>query len=1360
MLPTSYPRVAPAPEEETDLSVSDRAVAPWFLSRPTRIRGLLVAFAFAASAAPAHAATTGAVFRPDGSAIAAATVRAFAPEASHVLADRVLAGSERPALGTAATDPQGRFSLDLPPGRVVELVVEVAGHLPAIFPVTSGESVGGLVVRMARSPAAGTPKPIRGTVVDATGGAVAGALLLWRERDSGLPAYVARTDERGSYEMPDPTGWAVGVDILHPHFAPLAQWFYENFGAAPLPTRFVLDRGRIFRGTVVDASGKPVAGATVRVGPWRRAQSAADGSFSLRAANEVARILVQHGSSAASGPLEDGVRLALTTLPAVRGRILDGSTRRGIAGAQVTASSRSSMSEVESTSVADANGNFELRDLAPADVILSVSAPGYEFAESYATVGLRGAVAATRDFTGARVGRIRGKVIDANNRPVPAAQVAFFDDSSPLLLHAALRNDANSAVTDADGTFALATAWLGTGEEVRLVAMRPGLPAAKSAAFKIRQGGSATGIVIKMGSGIEVSLAVHDTRGAPLSGVAVAVLAETDDAGFAIAAGMLFQEPTIAFPETGADGTLRLKLQPGAYDLSFGRRGYQPVTRQRVSVAPGMRPIAVVMDRGVAIAGTVQRADGVGIEGVGVVAVGAPDDIATRSDALGHFRLEGLAAGPYQVFLSKPEDAIEEVRDVQAPTESLRVVVSEGLEVAGRVVDEGTNQPVREFVVSSEREIDGVWESLERVTIDLRPGGTFTARGLEPGRVRFQVSALGYLRNTSDEIDVATTTAAPPVEVRLARGTFVSGRVSSSAGEALAAVTVRRESADDTDEGTDWVGSPPVLTGEDGTYRLEGLVPGELALNFSRDGWVPLTRTLQVSPAGARLDVRMTQGARLAGTVRSTDGKPIAEAYVACSGDSDQGTSTDDAGAFALTGLAEGTIALSVMKEGFRLREIENIDVAESARTSLEIVLEPVATGTVVGRVRGLGEDWSVRTVNVSGADGNASGSIDDAGDFRVEEAPAGAVTVEAQLWSARRSRTVATEAEVPAHGEVRVELRLDEGSAVEGRVTRAGEPVANANLRLDRASAGGLGTTSDIEGHYLFDGVEDGTWGVSVSTRDRSQYQTVLEVRGHTVFDIDIEGASVHGRVLDAATGDGVQGATVSLEATDARLRDLLFVPTSRSGVAGRFLMKSVPSGVWTVRAEHRDYGQARATVEVPESGEVQTTLSLEKSDGILVTLIDARSGRAVTGTVVARALDGTVVYDGEPRREGDGVRLPIAAGDYKISVSASGLATQTVLATVPAAGLRLTLTPGGTLVVHSQTGERRLAKLFGADGDEYLRCWCNRIADLWLTGARSKFDNIAAGDYTLAVFAADGERGDYAVTVVEGETVEVFAD
>ena len=53
--------------------------------------------------------------------------------------------------------------------------------------------------------------------------------------------------------------------------------------------------------------------------------------------------------------------------------------------------------------------------------------------------------------------------------------------------------------------------------------------------------------------------------------------------------------------------------------------------------------------------------------------------------------------------------------------------------------------------------------------------------------------------------------------------------------------------------------------------------------------------------------------------------------------------------------------------------------------------------------------------------------------------------------------------------------------------------------------------------------------------------------------------------------------------------------------------------------------------------------------------------------------------------------------------------------------------------------------------DGEEYVRCWCNGIAEIKLQGRRTSVDHVAAGAYTIEL--VDGPESFSPRPVVIGE-------
>jgi hypothetical protein len=77
---------------------------------------------------------------------------------------------------------------------------------------------------------------------------------------------------------------------------------------------------------------------------------------------------------------------------------------------------------------------------------------------------------------------------------------------------------------------------------------------------------------------------------------------------------------------------------------------------------------------------------------------------------------------------------------------------------------------------------------------------------------------------------------------------------------------------------------------------------------------------------------------------------------------------------------------------------------------------------------------------------------------------------------------------------------------------------------------------------------------------------------------------------------------------------------------------------------------------------------------------------------------------------------------------------------------------------VVRSEVLAPRVARIIAPSGEEYVRCWCNRISAFRLEGSETVLQNIAPGGYTMIV--EDPELGPqaYPIEVFEGATVELI--
>jgi 5-hydroxyisourate hydrolase-like protein (transthyretin family) len=380
-----------------------------------------------------------------------------------------------------------------------------------------------------------------------------------------------------------------------------------------------------------------------------------------------------------------------------------------------------------------------------------------------------------------------------------------------------------------------------------------------------------------------------------------------------------------------------------------------------------------------------------------------------------------------------------------------------------------------------------------------------------------------------------------------------------------------------------------------------------------------------------------------------------------------------------------------------------------------------------------------------------------------MEKAPAGAVAVWASETSsagAERS-TRAQELTLPPGTETEIVLEFTEGLVVTGHVMREGAPVADVRVSFRALGVSVLEASArtDGDGRYEVMGLEPGRYRISAWGQNVS-YSTEYTVAGYDELDIDVTGAALSGVVLDASSGSPLADAFVSLwrrgpgENTPDK--------SMTSNANGEFAAPSLAEGSYRVVASMEGFGQEVREVDLRRDDPVEVVLELEASDGLTLEVVDARDGRPLEATVVVRDVARRIVANRHSGVGADGrLTIPLAPGQYLLSTSADGYGTVTRPVAAPGTGLSVGLTPGGTLVLESERALHGRIRLVGSDGEEYVRCWCNGLADIDLEGRRTTVENVTPGRYTLEVIEEVGMSA-VALTVAirEGQISRVALD
>jgi hypothetical protein len=384
------------------------------------------------------------------------------------------------------------------------------------------------------------------------------------------------------------------------------------------------------------------------------------------------------------------------------------------------------------------------------------------------------------------------------------------------------------------------------------------------------------------------------------------------------------------------------------YVLYASHDTYAPAMVHRVESLPrdsaGVIDIEVVVDEGVRLVGDVLGPDGGPLRGATVKATASPladqpfclhFDQTSKTDEAGRFTLGGLPRRAHRVEVQASGCApFSRDVDLAAPDpEPLSFRLSAGGDVVGRVLGrDGEPLPSLHVFVSMED---------PRLFLRTMTGerGEFRLEGLPAsGRAKVRVNMVAEV-----EVDLPS----PPLTLR------------APVLAELSVLLVAEETGEPLDE-EGWVsafgpGFSTVLERKaGGRHQLPALPAGRYEL------WVDLpTRAPAVARVVLREDgptppvvVRVPRGGAIRGHVRTTDGRPVADARVSGFGPRmmhPRTSATDGSGAYEVRGLGEEAW-LVFSSPGFALRAIpvRGTGTSESPMT-VDAILGPGAV--VCGRV-------------------------------------------------------------------------------------------------------------------------------------------------------------------------------------------------------------------------------------------------------------------------------------------------------------------------------------------------------------------------------------------------------------------------
>jgi protocatechuate 3,4-dioxygenase beta subunit len=1112
--------------------------------------------------------------------------------------------------------------------------------------------------------------------------------------------------------------------------------------------------------------------AAITVDGWPMATSAEDGSFVIpRASAKWTTLAARKDTLTGQHAFVSGKPLTVRVERSgvVSGRVVDAKTKVPVAGASVLVvqSRRFQLSDTSLMAITDAKGVYSIPAPAGTFMVLA-SHPGFETHSTDVTVAAGQPV--SRDVNLQQLARVTGVVVDEDGRPLVAAKVSGEAAASDMGMRMmTFRGDSSRVSSGSDGRF---TVRVRGDSDVKLRAVKKGLPETKSDTLHLQPGERKSGVVLTIPSGVAVTGKVVDPDGKPLSGVAVGA-SETPVGNDRmmmrrfVMGGMMGEDEDVV--RTASDGTFTLRLKEGTYDFSFKREGFAPKTVRAQNVAAsGSQPIEAKLDVAAEITGRVTRG-GVGVPDV-MANVFAESMTTAMTGPDGSFTLSGLAAGTVRVSFRKEDALINEMRTFTAPARDVNVELPLGGTIRGRVVEKGSSKAITSFQagVSASRSGGGMMMMAPPLLKSFNSDdGSFTLENVPTGAMNLIANSTGYSAARLN-VDVQEGKTVSDVVLELEPGVRLTGRVTGPNGSGLADASVGVQPSP-TGSFAMTGSMRRTTTDANGEYVLDGLDPGEETIMVSHPKYNDVSRQVTLKGRETKLDVQLEGGQTITGVVVTDSGAPVAEAEVDAfsAGGGRHSVRTNAGGTFEIEGMRPGRYRFTAAKNGFVEGRVDDVDI--SAGTPIRITLQ--TGGSIYGRVTGLTEaDMANVSVNARGSRGSSSAMVDPQGNYRLDGAPVGTVSVSASVQprdfgGRRTSATQTVEIAAGSAQQVNIDFRGD--LAIKGRITRNGRTLPSASVSFwpRRSGSGSSATvTADEQGVYTVTGLEEGEYSVNVTDAQRfSPYSTTYTVRGSATFDIDFKAANVRGRVIDSGTNEPIENVNVQFRSTGTgdAMRGMRTAMTDSNGV---FTMDFVNPGPYIVTASRDGFGNSVQELTFTDAGRDDLELRLSRNDGVVLSIVDARDGRTLSGQVLVYDQQGRQVYDsrgnfrfGEPAKE---MRLPLAPGSYNATVWVPDYtAVNTSFSSPSPTPVTVRVTPGGTIVVRSKHNVRRRMRLLDASGVAYPRLMSSTPFTRDLPPGTVNIDHVAPGSYTLVLLNEDDTTtaATQSVVVREGETVTV---
>jgi protocatechuate 3,4-dioxygenase beta subunit len=641
--------------------------------------------------------------------------------------------------------------------------------------------------------------------------------------------------------------------------------------------------------------------------------------------------------------------------------------------------------------------------------------------------------------------------------------------------------------------------------------------------------------------------------------------------------------------ESAADGTFAVAHAPENWQSVRAVRGNEIGTATRSAKAGA---VEIRLAKGETFAGTVRDSlSGAAVAGARMSLNEGADSVATTaSGAKGRFTFGPLLSRSYQIEGTHPSYAIASA-SVLVPHVATRAFAALPYAHArGRVIDE-EKKPVAAAIVNSP-----VTNGPRRPSTLTNAAGEFVIRVMtsaNPFALPIYATKHGYAGGMLEARKWQPGETRNDIIITLVRGFTIAVRVRDRQHQPVdhAYVNLVRI-GDGAQQGffspaecDDPTRQDCRRTGADGSVLFR---TSEGSHNVFVTGDEVAPKRVPIVALTARSEpvvVEVDRGVTISGRVVHADGTPVAGALVEMprSQLAPRNATTDSDGTFTIAGIASGATTLTAHSSD---RHMTSAAVPVTAPAKNVSITMPHG-GRIEGRVvdRGTKQpviDFTVLLPSRGGPNPAPQQVHADDGSYAIDNVTPGMAQVNVTATgyvTATRSDITAEEGKTVSG----IDVQLDRGASITGRVTSGGAPVAGVQVSLtaNRMPPFG-GLTTDADGNYTLDGVAEGERSIQFQRTGFIVLHKTVEVAAGKDLRLDVEldhGAEIRGRVTDRA-GHNIPGASVAITGDRGAPGNMV-----QTDLDGTFVMQGLANGSYHLTARKDGFVSEEANdVTVPQ--------------------------------------------------------------------------------------------------------------------------------------------------------------------------------